>query len=284
MYGTDLDAPSVVGLSAAPTVENAVYPNQLLDYVGNLERFVQGYTVSYPTSVAAPDTEVITLPGPEAVTLIEEAGEVSEVLSGDSSGWSFFCPDQDAWLSHPGTGELPLVSRLATLCDGAPPPRMRYAFSLDPWGRLDRSIASSDLTQRHNVRWRQLAVNLVGTGIRDCQLAADPLSCFSEPFLKFQLTHSGPAWVTNHGQQWRAFDLPAAFIENGKALASEEWLDPISNSWNVSHVASVTRGELFGRPVSGGYELIVELPQDVRLERIERVQLLVQTDYWVRQQ
>src|SRR5690606_30330236 len=64
VYGNDLDPPTVVGLSSAPQIENAIYPNQVLDYVGNLERFVQGYTVTYPTSVASPDTEVITLPGP----------------------------------------------------------------------------------------------------------------------------------------------------------------------------------------------------------------------------
>lgn len=303
VYGTDLDAPSVVGLSIAPEGEpGAIFPNQLIDYVGNLERFVQGYTVSYPTSVASPDTEVVTLPGPELTETVEigeedPEGFVSEfeeveTLSGDSLGWSFFCPDLGQWLGHPGTGQVPLTDRLATLCDtdgdpetpGIPPTRMRYSFSLDPWARLNRSIGSTPLVQRHNVRWRRLAVNLVGTGIRDCELAADPLACFSESFLRFQLVHSGPAWATNHAQQWRAFDLPAAFIEGGKSLATEEWLDPIANTWTVPSVANVARGELFGRPVNGAYELIIETPPETRFERIDRVQLLVETDYWVRQQ
>jgi hypothetical protein len=140
------------------------------------------------------------------------------------------------------------------------------------------------LEQRHNVRWGRLAVNLVGTGIRDCQRAANPATCFSESFVRFQLQHSGPAWMTNHAQQWRAFDLPAAFIEDGKALASEEWLDPIANGYASPFVAAVARGELFGRPIHGAYELILELGPELRPERIERVQLLVENEYWVRQQ
>jgi hypothetical protein len=336
VYRDDLNAPSVVGLSVAPQIENAVFPNQLLDYVGNLERFVQGYTVTYPTSVASPDTEVLTIPGPVVVQQIarpivnEEAEQVGEeivdVLSGDSLGWSFFCPESGGWFPHPvlgpetvvgepaDCGENPesggactgtglcedhpscecvedeivcggtFLSRLREMCHGKMPTRARYNFSLDPWARPNRAIRSMPFEQRHNVRWGRLAVNLLGTGIRDCQQSANPAACYSESFLRFQLQHSGPAWATNHARQWRAFDLPTAFIEGGKALSSEEWLDPIMNSWNTPYVSSVARGELFGRPVGGSYDLILELSPDVRLERIQQVQLLVETEYWVRQQ
>lgn len=177
-----------------------------------------------------------------------------------------------------------LASRLGELCSGRAPTRARYNFALDPWGRLNGALRSMPLEQRHNVRWGRLAVNLVGTGIRDCQRAANPATCFSESFVRFQLQHSGPAWMTNHAQQWRAFELPTAFIESGKALASEEWLDPIANGYTSPFVASVARGELLGRPIHGGYELILELGPELRPERIERVQLLVESEYWVRQQ
>jgi len=180
--------------------------------------------------------------------------------------------------------QSPPAQQLDQLCAGKPPTRARYSLSLDAWGRLNRGIRSMPLEQRHNVRWRRLALNLVGTGIRDCQRAAAPASCFSESFLRFQLQHAGPAWITNHEQQWRAFDLPTAFIESGKALASEEWLDPIVNNWSAPFVAAVARGELMGRPIYGAYELILELGPEVRLDRIEQLQLLVETDYWVRQQ
>lgn len=290
VYAADLQAAAVVGLSVADSADGTVNPNQLLDYVGNLERFVQGYTVTYPTSVALPDTEVLLLPGPETVRMRAElvdgvaTGEDVSVLEAANSNWVFVCAGDDRWVPHPGVGQAPLVDTLATMCSGQSPSRMKIGFALDAWGRLDRSVGSEPLTRRHNVRWRRLAVNLLGTGIRDCSTAVNSQACYSEGFLDFQMSHHGPSWASNHSGNWRAYDLPTASIEDGKALALEEWLDPVSNSWETPFVSNVARGELFGRPVNGSYELIVELPPDVRPGRIEGVQLLVETDYWVTQQ
>jgi len=73
-------------------------------------------------------------------------------------------------------------------------------------------------------------------------------------------------------------------VEGGKALAVEEWLDPLTRGWNTPEVQSAARTELMGRPMGGTYELILELSPDVRPERIDRVQILTSTDYWVRQE
>jgi hypothetical protein len=284
IYDTDLNAPAAVGLTRSPTVEGAVFPNKLVDYVGNLERFIQGYTVAYPTSVAAPDTEVVNVPGPDLRIESSVDGESIEYVDPQSGGWQFSCSKDDhVWFGHPGASEYPLTTLLSKACDGAPPLRARFAFNLDPWGRYQGSIANDDFTARHNVRWRRLAINLVGTGIRDCQRASDPIACYSDSFVRYELRHAGPAWVTNHSQQWRAFDIPTGQIEGAKALATEEWLDPIANSWNQPLVGNVARTELAGRPVGGAYELVLDLTSDIRLERIERIQLLTETDYWVRQ-
>ena len=35
--------------------------------------------------------------------------------------------------------------------------------------------------------------------------------------------------------------------------------------------------------MGGNYELVIELTPDVRIERIQRVQILTQNEYWVRQ-
>ena len=283
VYDTDLSAPAAVGLTLAPTIEGALFPNKLKDYVGNLKRFVQGYTVAFPTSVASPDTEVLSIPGPD-VRVTDAIGEEGvEHVSSESAGWRFFCEADAKWREHPGLTEYPIESSLDTLCEGKPPARARYTFFLDPWARLREDFATDPFTERHNVRWRRFALNLVGTGIRDCQRAADPIGCYSDSFIRYAFKHVGPAWVTNHSQQWRAFDIPTGQVEGGKALATEEWLDPISNSWNQPFVSNVARGELFGRPVGGAYELVLELTPDLRLERLERIQVLVETDYWVRQ-
>lgn len=286
VYSDDLNAPSVVGLSVAPesSAPGTVYPNKLTDYVDNLERFVQGYTISYPTAVAAPDTEVLSLPGLETtIRAVDEVGPF-EVLAEEGLGWSYFCADTGGWVGHPGVGQAKLTSRLSTLCGGKPPSKAAYRFHLDPWGRLDVGFAAPPMEQRHNVRWRQLAVNLVGTGIRDCEAAADSDECYSQPFVRFDLRHYGPSWATNHTQEWRTLDLPEGLIEGGKALATEEWVDPVVNSWDVGFVSNVARAELSGRPVSGAYELTLDLTPDVRLDRIERIQILAGMDYWVRQE
>lgn len=281
IYESDLNAPEVVGLSRAPKIEGAIYPNKLLDYVGNLERFVQGYTITYPTSVSLPDTEIMTFGGPDQVNATSSGN--AETLKAESGGWRFFCANSGAWIAHPGTGQFPIATRLATACNGVAPVLAKLGFWLDPWGALNGAWSRPVFSDRHNVRWRRLAVNLVGTGIRDCSKSGDSMNCYTNPFIRFNLVHAGPSWQTNYALDWRALDIPSAHIEGGKALAAEEWLEPITNSWNAAYVANIARGELFGRPAAGSYELVLEVTPDVRLDRIERVQLLVEQDYWVRQ-
>ena len=48
-------------------------------------------------------------------------------------------------------------------------------------------------------------------------------------------------------------------------------------------MANVQRQEFRERPVDGSYELELEVSPDVQLDRIERVQVLMETNYWVRE-
>jgi hypothetical protein len=89
--------------------------------------------------------------------------------------------------------------------------------------------------------------------------------------------------VTNFEQEWRALGVASAVIEGGKALATEEWLDPLSNGLNMPIVSNAARDELTGRPLGGAYQLILRLTPDIRVERIERIQVLAEMRYWVRQ-
>ncbi len=293
VYATDLDAPSSVGLTVgAPQTQGGIYPNKLLDYVTNLERFVQGYATEYPTSIAAPDSELLTLPGPDqyrelpGLTPTNPGGRMLE-LTGDSKGWSFFCESSGKWIAHPLANSGPFDATaahasLSTACDGYAPTRARYPFMLNPWGVQQSPFGRSQTyANRYNVRWRRLGVNLVGTGVRDCGQAQDTLACYSSGFVRYSLNHTGPAWLTDYQEEWRSQLIPRANIEGAKALAAEEWLDPVTRAWNLPAVASIGRGELAGRPTSGVYDLILELGSDVRPDRIERIQLLTEYDYWV---
>ncbi|MDX2054206.1 MAG: hypothetical protein SFV15_17530 [Polyangiaceae bacterium] len=290
IYASDLDVPSAVGLTAGPAqVKGAIYPNKLVDYVGNLERFVQGYAIAYPTAIASPDAQIISLPGPdqhEDISIQTASGLVTRrVLSSASKGWSFYCPGLRSWVLHPEAGlslntDAPPGALLSTACAGSPPTRARYRFSLNPWG-FHTSLRDRTFANRYNVRWRRFAANLVGTGINDCTRSDDALACYSNTFLRYSLVHTGPSWITDFSEEWRGLDLPSGVIEGAKALVLEKWLDPVQHSWNVGAVESVGRTELLGRPTDGQYDFILELPKEMRPEQLEQVQLLAEYDYWV---
>jgi hypothetical protein len=283
IYTPDLNAPAAVGLSVTPQMVDAIYPNKLLDYIGNLERFVEGYAVTRPTSVARRDAEVLVLPGPDTrrTATLEETDV--EVLGEGGVQWAFYCGATGTWVPHPGLNEIPIVSSAATACEGQPPSRASVHFSLDPWARFTQAGEGTPFVDRYNTRWGRLAVNLVGTGVRDCRQAADPLTCYNESYVRFDLSQTGPAWVTTYDRSWLAFQITQARIEQGKALSAEEWLDPVVQGWNSPLANAIARHELAERPINGTYELTLHLTPDVRIDRIERVQLLIETDYWVRQ-
>ena len=90
--------------------------------------------------------------------------------------------------------------------------------------------SSPPSTSRYNVRIGSFAINLVGGGIRNCANSVDPPACYAEPFIRYSLKHVGPAWVTDYDQAWRSLNIPKAFVEDGKALSTEEWLDPVSTA------------------------------------------------------
>ena len=291
VYDSDLKPPAALGSTGGPATADeglangSVYINKLEDYVANLRLFVNGYAVERPTAAVRSDTEALQLPGPaRSLTEVTDEGLTYSYIDPQSAGWTFYCENIDSWFPYPAASELAFQSfDLSSACHGVAPTRARLGFWLDPWGRLEGGLAQPPYAARHNARWRRLAINLVGAGLRDCSRATDSAACYAEPFLRYHLRHVGPAWVTNYELQWRQLDLPVAQIEGAKALATEEWVDPVSRNFNTPELSSVARPEYAGRPLGGAYELILELTPDVRVERIERIQLLTETDYWVRQ-
>ena len=85
------------------------------------------------------------------------------------------------------------------------------------------------------------------------------------------------------GVQWRSLDVPWGRVEGGKGLAAEVWLDPLRDGWSTSYVSAIKRTEFELRPLGGTYELEIEAGPEVDLDRIERVQLLIGSNYWVKQ-
>jgi len=283
VYTYDLSLPSAVGLAVTTEGQDSggIYANVVKDYVGNLERFVEGFAIERPTSSSFEDREVFALPGLqwEPCDLIDDACAGGSPVDAASFAWSFYCPDNDEWVALPASGDA------STACgEASKPTRARIHFSLDPWGRVGMDIAHEPFAKRYNARWTRLAANLVGTGIQDCKNAEDPMTCYSQPFIRYNLTHLGPAWVTDDQGHWKALTFDPGWIEGAKALATEMWLDPISDGWSTPEIEAVMRGELRDRPLGGTYELVLEVPPELNLSRLEMVQIMMGTDYWVKQQ
>jgi len=311
VYAYDLSLPSSVGLAIGQGEPGGIYTNQVEDYVRNLEGFVTGYAATRPSAVARDEIDVVTIPGLETEGQIsvdmETGGPCTPATIGcgriypDRGKWSVRCAGSDTWFTIDPA--VPASQACGKTCEGCvdfcgseclpdcmdacthytPIERLRIEFVLDPWGRINSHINSTPLERRFNARWGPLAVNIVGTGIKDCERARDPLGCYGEGFIRYNMRHVGPAWTTDFGETWRALGLPLGNIEAGKALAAELWLDPLKDGWSTSYIAAVARSELELRPLGGAYEIELEIGPEVMIERIERVQLLVGSTAWVKQ-
>lgn len=282
VYDYDLSLPAAVGLVLGEGTSSGVFTNKVKDYVGNLERFVTGYSAARPTAISRNEIEVVTLPGlsPDSPFVIGQ-GEDETTIYPENGRWAFRCVPPDG---QPHWEPLNATQTVLEVCpQGELPDRARLSFSLDPWGRVDRGIANEPFESRFNTRWGLLAVNFVGTGIRDCQLAEDPTGCYAEGFIRYNLRHVGPAWVTDAEGIWKILGVPPGMVDGGKALAAELWLDPLKDGWSTSYIGAVARSELELRPMGGAYELEFPVTPDLVLEHIERVQLLVGSESWVRQ-
>lgn len=304
VYEYDLSLPAAVGLSIGQTAPGGIFSNKVGDYVSNLNGFVDGFAVTRPSAVADEDVDVVTLKGvaPGESLPFDDSGTIIDTYP-DFGTWQVKCalPSGDEWKSVPpvtaGGVELACIDYTACPCEptdlacigtnACPMPRpvaARTVFWLDPWARLNQGVLLNPYAARYNARWTRLAVNLVGTGIRDCASAPDPLTCYSEGFLRFDLQHIGGGWLTDFAGQWHALGFPSGRIEGGKALAAELWLDPLKDGWSTSYISAVQRAEFFWRPLYGAYVLEIETGPEVRLEQLERVQVLVGSSYWVAQQ
>ena len=291
IYDNDLSLPAAVGLSVGTANASGIYSNKILDYVGNLQRFVDGYAVNRPSAAALGDSDVITLLGPDSVLMSPLPGSIPGHPDTMRYAWSYFCPADASWVglpqvADPGNPGGPQVAGKADLaCGGlAPKPtKARLVFSLDAWGRVDAYGVQAPPSKRYNVRWSRLAINLVGTGIKDCSQAYDPLGCYSSSFVPYNLTHVGPSWVTDYEGSWNTLGIPIGQVNQAKALAAEQWLNPITNGWSAAYVQAVERHEFAERPLDGVYQLELDVAPEVQLGQIDRVQVLADTSYWVRQ-
>ncbi len=138
-------------------------------------------------------------------------------------------------------------------------------------------------TGNYNYRNDLVAVNLVGTNVRDCSFSSAPATCYTNAFVPVTLEHVGHRLpVRNHSGETLDFDFGVGYIEHGKALASEAVLtNPLSGSMTAL-LQPYYKGELRGRPLAGQYLLRVWGDEALNWENVEDIQLVFRYRYWTR--
>jgi len=158
-------------------------------------------------------------------------------------------------------------------------------FAID-LGQIERgelipsgAIALGNYNYRHDL----VAVNLVGTNVRDCSQSQEPATCYSNAYLPITIEHRGHALpVRNHSGETLEFDFGVGYVEHGKALASEVVLtNPLTGAMDTL-LQPYYKGELRGRPLTGDYRLRIWHDDALNWNNVEDIQLVFRYRYWTR--
>jgi len=133
-----------------------------------------------------------------------------------------------------------------------------------------------------NYRFRDFAVNVVGTGVRDCSAADSPTSCYASGFIPYSLYHDGPFHVRNHLGELIEAPLFNGRVHFAKALAAERYLTNPVSSADRALLGDYYRREFRGRPIDGQYRLRLYEVDGFNWDRVEDVQIILNYRYWTR--
>lgn len=165
----------------------------------------------------------------------------------------------------------------------------RHCYRETSFGVSQRMLASGTALGKagvamgnFNYRIERVAVNFVGTGLRECELDGGNISCHGSGYLPYSLYHRGPYRVVNN---WgRSFDakLFPGRIERARGLAAERYLSTPLSSADTQLIEQYERGEMRGRPFDGTFVVRVWEDDSSQFFNIEDVQLVVGYRYWTR--
>lgn len=145
---------------------------------------------------------------------------------------------------------------------------------------LAGKIARGNFNYRHIT----LAVNLVGTGVRDCS-DVPSAGCFGSGYLEYTLRHDGSAApVLDWAGHARVFDFGIGQVEHGKALTAERYITTPIGSADGALLGQpgIEKPEFKGRPLDGSYNFRIFDHPALRWNRLEDVQFVLKYRYWSR--
>jgi hypothetical protein len=135
-----------------------------------------------------------------------------------------------------------------------------------------------------NVNFRHVtaAINLAGTGVRDCSATPTP-ACYGTGYVEYSLRHeASAAGILDWNSVSRPFDFGTAIIEHGKALAAERYITMPLSAADQSLITQpgIEKEELRGRPLDGTYRLRIWDTPALKWDRLTDVQVIVKYRYW----
>lgn len=144
--------------------------------------------------------------------------------------------------------------------------------------RLNGKITAGNFNYRH----LDLAVNLAGTGLINCENATGS-SCYGSGYLEYTLAHDAfEAGILNYNGQQQCFSFGSASVNHAKALAAERYItNPVSSAdQSLLSQPSVTKTELRGRPLDGTYRFRIWDHPGLQWNRLEDIQFVLRYRYW----
>jgi hypothetical protein len=143
---------------------------------------------------------------------------------------------------------------------------------------LNGKVASGNYNYRHTT----LALNLVGTNLRNCANDPNP-NCFASGVVQYNLQHDATnAGIVGYDGNSRVFNFGVAGIQHGKALATERYLTtPLGSSdQQLISQPGIQHVEFGGRPLDGTYHLRIWDSPDLNWSALQDIQIVLNYEYW----
>jgi hypothetical protein len=159
-----------------------------------------------------------------------------------------------------------------------------FEITLDAIERGNLFASGGFAVGNFNYRVDTLAVNLVGTNLRDCSRVTDAAGCYSNGNIPYSILHDGGFEVRNHlGEEHRVSIFPGRIV-SARALAAERYLTNPLSSADRSLLTDYARTEFRGRPINGRYRIRIHETPGLVWENVEDIQVVLNYRYWTRQE
>jgi hypothetical protein len=143
---------------------------------------------------------------------------------------------------------------------------------------IEQKLAQGNFNFRHVT----VAVNLVGSGVHDCQQSPTS-SCYGSGFAEYTLAHDAyDTAVLGWDGRAQRFNFGSASINHGKALSAERYITMPLGAADLGLLSQpgIEKQELRGRPLEGSYRLRIWDGPALTWDKLEDVQVILKYRYW----